>query len=419
MRPILQYEHICRDVFDELPVAAWSIDVFRAGEFVNRMVDAASVSVLEVLGINREQANAVLSNKRGDQRDLDGETVRTLAREAGVAKERVPALAWLLSWLGDDCRPLVELDMGRGEDGTVRTTPDLGDMATLAVAEFPALAPSAELISLVASRYPDFLRDPGVADNTNVEGLAVVPEKLPLQERYFSNRHLVTSTLNALGAHAVEHALALRRGGPGTVEAVDVLEIGGRTGSAAATLLETLGQRIARYHFTDPRPELVRRGRDVLAGAYPELALEAFTVDLDREFPSRLAASHHDLLYGVNAFHGAADLDVTLRYARNVLPVGGVAVMVETVRPQVDRPVAEEFMLQLRPRPRSPARRAETAGEDHRQARFLTGDEWRQAVKRAGFRDVQCIPEWRTATAAYPNLSRLAIIAWPERSSRS
>ena len=111
------------------------------------------------------------------------------------------------------------------------------------------------------------------------------------------------------------------------------------------------------------------------------------------------------LVWGVNVFHLARDLDAGLAEARRTLAPGGWLVVGEGVRPVRGQPVGAELPFQILDGfldvHLDPATRA-TPG-------FLTAEEWLAALARAGFTERALVPDVIRLRAIHPGFYAAAI----------
>jgi hypothetical protein len=146
-----------------------------------------------------------------------------------------------------------------GDDGTrYRRTgkpPESPESCAQALAEVPEASVGGEIVSLLAAEGPAFFR------GEKSEEILFSPIRLPLWFRYFSNRNLLYSVNNELGA------LALSRELP---SGSAILEVGGGCGSAAELALRSLAGRVSRYLFTEVVPTFLRRGERAARAAAGE-----------------------------------------------------------------------------------------------------------------------------------------------------
>src|SRR5262249_31117996 len=155
--------------------------------------------------------------------------------------------------------------------------------------------------------------------------------------RYFDN----ANGYYALGNHVAAVAAAARLPAyPATV-----LEVGGGLGSATEALLAQAGAgRFATYRFTEPVAFFRPRARPTLAATTPGLRLVAADLDLNARWAAQgIEPAGAHLVWGVNVFHLARDLDAVLHEAFAALAPGGWLVVGEGLRPQPATPVGAEF----------------------------------------------------------------------------
>jgi len=228
------------------------------------------------------------------------------------------------------------------------------------------------------------------------------PDRLPLWFRYFSNRNLLYSINNVLGALALERALPEAGG--------RVLEIGGGAGSAAEAALARLGGRVSRYLFTEVVPTFFRRGeRAARAAATPGVTVDAAKLDMTRPWAGQGAEpGSFDAVYSVNCFHVAPDLAAVLAEARTALAPGGRLVVSECVRPLGnDQPIYVELVFDLLESFTKVALDP-VARPTHG---FLTPAAWRESLRRAGFVDVAFLPDAEEIAKSYPSFFVSAVTA--------
>jgi SAM-dependent methyltransferase len=120
------------------------------------------------------------------------------------------------------------------------------------------------------------------------------------------------------------------------------------------------------------------------------VALAALPFDVNAPWaPQDAAPDSLTLVWGVNVFHLARELDAVLAEARAALRPGGWLVVGEGLRPCSGVPVAAELPFQL-----LDSFGAVQLHPEHRPtAGFLTASEWRAALHRAGFEAVRIVPD--------------------------
>lgn len=321
-----------------------------------------------------------------------GASLDALATAAGAAPERRDALAWLCRRLAADGH----VRAARGGDGWRLAgplpAPVAGAVRAEALAECPDYAPAYDLVDAAATAYPRVVRG-------ETTGEQAVLARLALWLAYFSNRH----GYYALNNHVAARAAARRLGA-----AARVLEVGAGLGSATEALLARCagGAGLAAYAVTEPQPFFRRRAQRTLVADFPAAPLAFGDLDLDRPWePQGVAHASQTLVWGVNVFHLAVDLDAGLAAARDALAPGGWLVVGEGMRPAPGVPVGAELPFQLLDAWRDvrldPARRPEPG--------FLTAAQWRAAFARAGFADVAVEPDVEALAALQPGFYAAAV----------
>ena len=192
-----------------------------------------------------------------------------------------------------------------------------------------------------------------------------------------------------------------------------ILELGAGLGSATEALLHELRTRggldqLTAYHATEPVPFFRRRAERTLKADWPGVPLTSISLDISQPWREQAGCpTQVDLVWAVNVFHLAYDLDATLHHAHDVLAPGGWLVLGEGIRPHVGRPVAAEFPFQLLGSFTSvhldPTTRPEPG--------FLTAVHWRAACERAGFVDVRLRPDVVRLRDVHPTFYAAAVCA--------
>jgi SAM-dependent methyltransferase len=118
-----------------------------------------------------------------------------------------------------------------------------------------------------------------------------------------------------------------------------------------------------------------------------------------------------DVVYSVNCFHVAPDLDFVIGEAAKALKPGGTVVVSECVRPtKLSRPIHAEiifdFLDSFTDVATDPVRRP-THG-------FLTPAAWRATFEAAGLPDVRVIPDVDAIAEQYPDFVVGAVLARAE-----
>ncbi|HWP66739.1 MAG TPA: class I SAM-dependent methyltransferase [Candidatus Limnocylindria bacterium] len=331
---------------------------------------------------HREALDALLATPR---------TVDEVRGARGWTARIVPALAWVLERLAADGR------LAR-EGGAYRLERPLASSAsavrTRGLEVDGSYAPAYELLDEAAAAFAGVAR----GETTGEQALL---GKLGLWIRYFDNRNTYYALNNRVAARAAADRL--------TGDA-RVLEVGAGLGSATEALLAEVGARgtlspLAGYRATEPVPFFRRRAERVLTGLYPGVPLSFGAFDLNRPWEEQdVAPASLDLVWGVNVFHLACDLDLALERARTALAPGGWLVAGEGIRPAPDAVVGAEFPFRL-----LESFTNVRLGPDRRTPGFLTAEEWERAFRRAGLADVAFVPDVRRLRAYHPGMLAAAV----------
>lgn len=323
-------------------------------------------------------------------------SVGDLLAASRLAPGFAPALRWLLD-------VLVQRGVARRQDEEyVRCAPlpalTLDALRAAGLAVDPSYEPAYALLDEAAALYPRVAHGETVAERA-------LFLRARLWQAYFSNHNGYYALGNYVAARAAARCLAEGGGGP-------VLEVGAGLGSACEALLETLAarglrSRLTAYVMTEPAAFFRRRAEAALARHWPHLRIVAGTLDINEPWPSAEAIGGEPfaLVWGVNVFHLARDLEATLAAARSVLRPGGWLVIGEGLRPRPEEAVAAELPFRLL---RSyadvrldPVRRP-TPG-------FLTAAAWQAALADTGFEAVHLVPDAERLAPYYPGFLAAAV----------
>jgi len=397
-----------------LRAAGFGEDVFnprqhRACELVERYARAVASGVVDALGIRDALA-----------RDT---TVDALLAATGFVPAFRPALIWLLDYVAAEVdvqggtekpggrafrrdsganrvrRETEPRPLNRGSQGLPNAPkgppPRLLGATTDALraqilATDASYAPALALLDEAAAIYPRVAR----GETTGEQALF---RRAALWFAYFSNEHGYYAINNCVAA-----AAAAERCRPGA----RVLEIGAGLGSATEALLARLGRAaasLATYLATEPVALFRRRAERILRAARPDVPFVFAALDMNGAWD--VASGSFDLVWGVNVFHLARDLERVLAEARRALAPGGWLVAGEGLRPAPGRPVGVELPFRLLESftdvELDPVRRP-TPG-------FLTAEAWRDAFTRAGFARVTLVPDAIRVRALYPGFFAAAV----------
>jgi hypothetical protein len=165
--------------------------------------------------------------------------------------------------------------------------------------------------------------------------------------------------------------------------------VGAGLGSGTEAVLGVL-PGVKRYHVTEPFPFFRRRAERKLRAAHPGVALEFGALDMNGGWAAQgVTPADHSLVIGVNVFHLARDLVATLRQAFEALEPGGWLVAGEAIRPRPHACVAAELPFQIL----QSFQAVETDPELRPTPGFLTAEGWTQALGRAGFTEIELVPD--------------------------
>jgi SAM-dependent methyltransferase len=270
-----------------------------------------------------------------------------------------------------------------------------------ALAVSPGCAPAFTVVEVLAENIGDFF-----AGRKSGEEILFSPSRLSLWFDYFNNDNLLYAVNNRLGAEAAVRSLPSTR-------ATTILELGGGAGSAAHALLEHLAAdgrlgNVGKYLFTEPVPTFLRRGERSLKARFPEVPLECRKLDMNLSLVEQgIAPGSIDLVYAVNTIHVAHDLRRTLAGIREIVSPGGAVVFSECVRPRAGQPIYVEFIFNFLEN----FVNVVTDPEVRPTHGFLTPDNWRQALRAAGFEKIELLPDVDRLAREYPSFFVGAITA--------
>jgi SAM-dependent methyltransferase len=326
-------------------------------------------------------------------------TAAELIARGQLAPGFTASLRWLLDLLVD-AHHLARLDA----DGTPRyrhracgVVEPRESIRARALALDESYRPAYALIDAATRAYVLAARNTGDPD-------AALLRRLDLWAAYFSNTNAYYALNNRVAARAASRALAPRA-------APRILEVGAGMGSASVALLEALRERQitpATYTITEPVDIFRRRAERTTAAFVDTVPLRFAPFDLDQPpEPQGISPASVDLVWGVNVFHVASDLDTTLANLRTVLVPGGQIVIGEGIRPAPHTPVPAEFPFRLlrswQAVTLDPERRPEPG--------FLTADRWIAQLEHAGFTDIHLVPDTTRLSAIQPRAYPAAIVA--------
>jgi len=368
-------------IADERVRALFPYRFLAVNETFARLVDATAHGILDTIGALPSHA---------------GITVAQAKRALSIPWRRTIPLTFLYERLSDS--GILEREKGRYYPGPER--PD--DFAAVA-AELAGREPGAAVAVDILRTLVDEAKRYFAGDATGDE-ILFAPDKLPLWLKYFSNDNPLYAINNTVGAEALAR-LAPAGGGP-----FEILEIGGGCGSAAEYALRTLGPAVTRYRFTEVAETFARHGdKAVAAAAAPSTVVETARLDMTLPWADQgVEPGTFDVVYSVNCFHVAPDLDFVVAEAAKALKPGGTVVVSECVRPtKLGRPIHAEiifdFLDSFTDVATDPVKRP-THG-------FLTPAAWRATFEATGLGEVTILPDVDAIAERYPDFVVGAVLA--------
>jgi acyl transferase domain-containing protein/NADPH:quinone reductase-like Zn-dependent oxidoreductase/NAD(P)-dependent dehydrogenase (short-subunit alcohol dehydrogenase family)/ubiquinone/menaquinone biosynthesis C-methylase UbiE len=128
----------------------------------------------------------------------------------------------------------------------------------------------------------------------------------------------------------IEAAVSQVAGGVPSDRRLRILEIGGGTGSATASILRNLPQR-TEYVFTDVSSLFVSNARETFSA---HSFVDYRVLDIDKDPLGQGFGSHlFDVIIASNVLHATADLRRTLQHVQSLLASEGLLVMLEATQP--------------------------------------------------------------------------------------
>ncbi len=352
-----------------------------ANENFSRLVDATAHRILSSIGALPA---------------TNGITVQQAKKDLSIPWRRTIPLKFLYEKL--TIAGVFEQEDGRYYPGALKE-PDFDTVAAELAEREPGVAVAADILRTLVDEAKTFFSGEATGDE-----ILFAPAKLPLWLKYFHNDNLLYAINNTVGAEAVSR-LVPEGGGP-----FEVLEIGGGCGSAAEYVLRKLGSSVTRYRFTEVAETFARHGeRAVAAAADPATTIESARVDMTQSWEAQgVEPGTFDVVYSVNCFHVAPDLDFVIREAAKALKPGGTVVVSECIRPtKLARPIHAEiifdFLDSFTDVATDPVRRP-THG-------FLTPAAWRATFEAAGLGDVKVVPDVDAIAEQYPDFVVGAVMA--------
>ena len=309
-------------------------------------------------------------------------TAAEVAATRGFVRAFHPALEWLLERLAGAGFLHRETPAPGGRYRLPRPLPSvsLAPLRDAVLDRDPTYGPTFALLDEAAAVYPRVAR----GETTGEQALF---QKVAIWTAYFNNTNPFYALNNRLAAQVA--AARLPAGGG------QVLEVGAGLGSGTEALLgrlQAMGRLalVTAYHVTEPVPFFRRRAQRALDAAWPAAPLRFADLDLNRSWEAQgVPAASVDLVWAVNVFHLARELDQALEQAFRTLAPGGWIVLGEGIRPFPGQVVGAEFPFQL-------LRSFVEVGTDPELRPthgFLAPEHWVAALGRAGFERPALVPD--------------------------
>ena len=353
-----------------------------ANETFARLVDSTAYGILSSIGA-----------LPGD----DGISVPRAKKQLSIPWRRVVPLTFLYERLSDS-GILERAEGGKYLQGETRPQ-DFAAVADELAAREPGAAVATQILQTLVDEAKTYFAGEATGDE-----ILFAPQKLPLWLDYFSNDNILYAINNTVGAEAVSR---LR---PADGGAFEILEIGGGCGSAAEQALRAIGDGITRYRFTEVAETFARTGNKVAQeAAAPSTVVETALLDMTRPWQDEgVEPGTFDVVYSVNCFHVAPELDFVIGEAAKALKPGGAVVVSECVRPtKLGRPIHAEIIFDFLDSFTDVA----THPEKRPTHGFLTPAAWRATFEAAGLGDVTVLPDVDAIAEQYPDFVVGAVTA--------
>jgi SAM-dependent methyltransferase len=249
-----------------------------------------------------------------------------------------------------------------------------------------------KMLDVMSEFYPSFLK----GEKKGVE-IIFSPENIDITSSYY-RYDLYYNVHNICGAKILNFDLE-KKNNP------LILEVGGGLGGGTIQFLkqrfETGMLKNFRYIFTDIANKMLRTTKKEMLTVTPELeAFEFQKLDFNVELKTQgYDDNSFDVVWGVNAVHVAKDLEFTLKEFLKILKPGGSFIISETVRPEGNLMIQQEFILNT-----LLDYWDVKLDENYRKSSgFLSWREWKKALESAGFKEVETIPDMSYLETKYDN----------------
>jgi SAM-dependent methyltransferase len=305
----------------------------------------------------------------------------------GFAPQSRTVAEWMLPFLAEQ-----GLLRREGERFILAGEPalDLTELRAFAEAEAPGHAANFELLDAVLRQVKPFF-----TEGKSGEQLLFDLTMFPLWLAFFRNENLNYYPNNLLTL------IALREGLPRDAR---IMELGGGVGSFAQLLARDGAEagyleRISEYRFTDIAPAFIRKAQRDLREKAPGLPFTFGGLDINKPFETQnLGGGLFDVIVGINVLHVAVDLQDVLRRLRSLLKPGGRLVLGECMKPDLARPIYNEFFFKFV----KSFTEVDLDPELRPCSGFLTPEVWEKALLAAGFAHLRQVPDIRAVMELCP-----------------
>lgn len=234
------------------------------------------------------------------------------------------------------------------------------------------IQPSINMINFVSLHWNDFL-----SNNKNPILTLFSEEGEILWESYFSNNHFLYAPYNKWAAKRIIDILE-----PGNVE---ILEIGSGYGSGSDCLINDI-ENNTKLHLkqtviSDISKSLISKIKNTLEGKYKNKNLSYKTLDMNKIDPNK--EGKFDVVFGINAFHCADNIKLTLSKTKQLLKRNGNIVISECTKDNYNTLLHQEYIFSFLPNFNMVNNNlaSPTFG-------FLTNNDWFNLLKDVGFKDI-------------------------------
>jgi SAM-dependent methyltransferase len=300
------------------------------------------------------------------------------------------SLKWILDRLALDGYISINGDKYKLTDK--KMTLDLEDIKKAAKEKAPEGMKAYEMLEIMADSYPHFLK----GEKSGVE-IIFSPENIDITDDYY-RYDLYYNVHNICGSKILDYDLETRK-------QPNILEIGGGLGGGTIQFLKRrIGNNSTvnfKYCFTDIANKMLRSTKKELLKISNNLdAFEFKKLDFNTDLQSQgYEQNSFDVIWGVNAVHVTRDLEFSLKEFLKILKPGGSLIISETVRPEGNKMIQQEFILNTL----LDYWNVKLDENYRKSSGFLSWREWKNAFQSAGFKNVETIPDMSILEKKYDN----------------